>query len=72
MELVHFCTLDPKAIYKSIVSGRIENMNKNIPITCKSLGILLSLKQRGGHRGFSSLIRVLSGNVSSALCGLGA
>lgn len=75
IELIHFCiffALDPKAIYKkSVDSGRIENMDKNAS-TLQSLGILLNSKQLGRPRRFSSLIRVLSGHVSSSLCGLGS
>lgn len=70
MELTHFCiffTLDPKAIYKSIDSGRIKNMNENAN-NMQSLGILLHSKQLRGLGGrFGSLT-----SPPLFLCGLGS
>lgn len=53
IELMHFCiffTPDPKAIYKSIDSGRIETMNEN-GNNLQSLRILAHSKQLGGLEG---------------------
>lgn len=71
MELMHFFTLDPKAIDKRIGLGRIENLNEN-GNNLQSLGILINSKQLGGLGGRLSVWSVLSGNVSSFPCGLGS